>query len=818
MATVSGALRLSASTFLLVLAACSNGRGSVEQGGSEAQPPSSTQFTVAASVAGLQGSGLVLQNNGGDDVVVTTNGAVLFPTRLDEGAQFNVTVLTQPSDPAQNCIVDNGAGTIAGANITNVTVTCETPAVEPSSFRIGGTVQGLEGAGLVLQNNEGDDVTIDGVGEFTFATPLATGSAYSVAVRSMPTDPTQTCTVTNGVGEVGTADVTSVVVTCSTNTFSLGGRVQGLLGTGLQIQNSGGASLEITEDGTFMFPERLAAGSPYSISVTTPPSAPPQSCAIENATGTIAESDVTDVLITCSTNQYTIGGTITGLAGSGLRLTAAGAGSYEATTNGAFQFPTALASGTSYTVDVVTDPIDPKQTCVVANESGVIATENVTNVAVTCTTDRFTVGGRVSGLAGEGLVLQRNGEDDLAVASNGAFTFETAQDSGTSYEVSVAAQPTSPPQICTVERGTGTIGRNNVTNVRVSCATETYAVGGSVTGLLGTGLVLRNNGADPVEIESDGGFTFPREIASGATYNVTVATQPTNPVQSCSIENAIGTVGGVDIANVSVNCTTSRFSLGGSVSGLAGAGLVIANGTEQLAVNANGRFDFPTALSSGTSYNVTIVTQPSSPTQTCTVSNGAGVVADINISNIAIACVTTEFTVGGTVSGLSGSGLTLVNNGADSIPIASNGPFTFPGSLVAGSTYNITVAGQPQNPSQTCAVSEGVGTVSGNVTNVSVQCTTMTFTVGGSVTGLTGGVGTLVLQNGGDSITLAVDGAFTFGSAIASGGTYDVTVGSDPINRDCTVANAQGTVTNAPIADVNVMCRPVPIGPFPGQL
>jgi hypothetical protein len=486
--------------------------------------------------------------------------------------------------------------------------------------------------------------------------------------------------------------------------------------------------------------------------------------------------------------------------------------------SGEFQFPIAVASDTSYDVDVATDPTDPKQTCVVTNDTGVIEAENVTNVAVTCTTDRLTVGGRVSGLAGEGLVLRRNGGDDLAIASNGAFTFETAQDSGTRYEVTVAAQPTSPPQTCTVERGAGTIGSNNVTNVRVSCATETFAVGGSVAGLLGTGLVLRNNGADPVEIESDGGFMFPREIASGATYNVTVATQPTNPVQSCSIENATGTVGSADIENVTVNCTTSRFSLGGSVSGLAGAGLVIANGAEQLAVSANGRFDFPTSLSSGAPYDVTIVTQPSSPTQTCAVSNGAGVVAGNNISNIAIACTTTEFTVGGTVSGLSGSGLTLENNGADSIQIASNGPFTFPASLAAGSTYSVTVAGQPQNPSQTCAVTAGVGTVSGNVTNVDIQCTTMTFTVGGSVTGLTGGVGSLILQNGADSITLTVDGAFTFGSAIVSSGTYDVTVVSDPINRDCTVTNGQGTVTNAPIANVNVMCRPVPIGPFPGQL
>lgn len=808
MATASAGRAVCACIVLLVVAACSNGRGSVQQG-SEAQPPATSQFTVTATVSGLEGSGLVLQNNGGDDVEISADGAASFPTPLNDGTTYSVTVLAQPTNPAQTCTVTNGAGTIAGANITNVAVACET--VVDSTFTIRGVVEGLLGSGLVLQNNGGDDIAVDQAGELAFATPLATGSSYSVTVRTQPMNPAQTCTVTNGTGTIDSADVTNVVVTCAAETFALGGRVLGLLGTGLEIQNNGGAPLAIEADGTFAFPERIAAGSAYSVAVRTQPSNPVQSCAVENATGTIADADVTNVVITCSTNRYTIGGTIAGLAGAGLRLAAAGAGSYTATTSGPFQFPVAVESGTSYTVVVDAQPNDPRQTCVVANGTGVIADANVTDVAITCTTERFSVGGRVRGLVGSGLVLRNNGRDDLAIASNGIFTFSTPQDSGTRYEVSVATQPTNPLQTCSIERGTGTVGGNDVTSVRVSCAVETFSIGGSVNGLLGSGLVLQNNGEDPVEIETDGSFRFAREIASGATYEVSVRTQPTDPVQSCSVSNATGTVGANDIDNVSVSCTTSSFSLGGTVSGLAGSGLTITNGTEQLALSADGPFTFAMALPSGTPYDVTIVTQPTGPTQSCTVANGSGVVGGDNIDNVAISCVTTEFTVGGTVSGLSGSGLTLLNNGGDAIEIASNGPFTFPHSLTAGSTYSVTVANQPQSPTQSCVVTQGVGTVSANVTNVSVQCTTSTFTVGGTVTGLTGGIGTLLLQNGSDTVTLTSSGSFTFATEVQSGGTYNVSVISEPINRDCEVVNGQGTVTNAPIVNVSVVCSAAPI-------
>src|SRR5258707_11580842 len=102
----------------------------------------------------------------------------------------------------------------------------------PTTYAIGGTVSGLSGSGLVLQNNAGDNLSVSANGAFTFATPMASGGAYKVAVLTQPSNPTQTCTVTSGNGNA-TAKVTGVQVACTTAAYTIGGTGSGLSGKGL---------------------------------------------------------------------------------------------------------------------------------------------------------------------------------------------------------------------------------------------------------------------------------------------------------------------------------------------------------------------------------------------------------------------------------------------------------------------------------------------------------------------------------------------------------------------------------------------------------
>lgn len=76
-------------------------------------------FTVGGSISGLIGNGCVLQNNGGDDLALTAGAnAFTFPTRLQNGAPYAITVAQQPRGPNQSCVVTNGTGVVADNVIT----------------------------------------------------------------------------------------------------------------------------------------------------------------------------------------------------------------------------------------------------------------------------------------------------------------------------------------------------------------------------------------------------------------------------------------------------------------------------------------------------------------------------------------------------------------------------------------------------------------------------------------------------------------------------------------------------------------------------
>lgn len=81
------------------------------------------------------------------------------------------------------------------------------------------------------------------------------------------------------------------------------------------------------------------------------------------------------------------------------------------------------------------------------------------------------------------------------------------------------------------------------------------------------------------------------------------------------------------------------------------------------------------------------------------------------------------YTIGGTISGLTASGLVLTDTNAGSSTITANSTsFTLPTAVNSGTNYAVTV--QTQATGQTCTVSNGTGTANANVTNVSVTCTT----------------------------------------------------------------------------------------------
>jgi hypothetical protein len=276
-------------------------------------------FTVGGAVSNLPtGASLTLQDNGGDNLVVTANGSFTFPTGLAPGAAYAVTVLTQPTNAT--CTVTNGSGPSISAAVTNVAVSC----VATPTFTVGGTLSSLPaGTSVVLQDNGGDNLTLSANGSFTFATSLAQGAAYAVTVLTQPSG--ATCTVTNGSGPSIAAAVTNVAVSCLPNgPFTVGGTVSGLpTGSQVTLQDNGGDNLTVTANGSFAFHTALAHGAAYAVTVLTQPSG--ATCAVANGSGNLAYANITGVAVTCST-ATTVLGVVTNVAtGSG------GTGPYTST-------------------------------------------------------------------------------------------------------------------------------------------------------------------------------------------------------------------------------------------------------------------------------------------------------------------------------------------------------------------------------------------------------------------------------------------------------------------------------------------------------
>ncbi|HEX9172340.1 MAG TPA: hypothetical protein VF861_06740 [Telluria sp.] len=172
-------------------------------------------LVVGGTIYGLTKEGLVLQINGGSDVAVA-KGITTFYFDFKSDEAFEITVKSNPSN-AKCEVVSGGKGTTSTFNLTNVVVQCLT-----TTHKLGGTVAGLGDAkGLILTNGPDQQAVTPSQpaadGSYppvavNFA-PVAEESPYGVTVLHQPDG--KVCAVANGVGTMGTTDITNLQVNCN---------------------------------------------------------------------------------------------------------------------------------------------------------------------------------------------------------------------------------------------------------------------------------------------------------------------------------------------------------------------------------------------------------------------------------------------------------------------------------------------------------------------------------------------------------------------------------------------------------------------------
>ena len=469
-------------------------------------------YSVGGTVSGLSGT-VVLQDNGGDALSVSANGSFGFATQLAGGSAYSVTVQTNPA--GQTCTVANGSGTVGSANVTTVAVTCATNVT--ATYSVGGTVSGLSGT-VVLQDNGGDALSVSASGSFAFATQLAGGSAYSVTVQTNPAG--QTCTVANGSGTVGSANVTTVAVSCSTNTTTGGSasddfnRANGPLGSNWTDYGEGGMTIKSQAV--------AGASSSYSGDIRTAETySSDQYSAVQITSTQLTGGQWIGPAVRVQNggqNEY-LGLYFWNSGNPELMLFKRTSGTW--TQLGSSFYSGALPVNTTLELSVTGKTLTFMQDGVpriIATDSGLTGGAPGIMAYGTGQVDSWsggnmvagpshTVGGTVSGLNGT-VVLLDNGGDSLGVSANGSFTFATPVPAGSAYSVTVQNEPSG--QTCSVANGTGTIGSGNVTNVAVLCQKTVSGTGSDdfnrPDGALGS------NWTD----DSDGGLSISSQVATGA--------------------------------------------------------------------------------------------------------------------------------------------------------------------------------------------------------------------------------------------------------------------------------------------------------------
>ena len=449
-----------------------------------------------------------------------------------------------------------------------------------------------------------------------------------------------------------------------------------------------------------------------------------------------------------SAQAFKVGGTVSGLTGSGLTLTMAvsnGANGTQSTQTvtvpagaNSFTFPTAIPLNIAgnyalYQIAVTTQPATANsvqsQTCVPLNAFGFVHTSSdVTNVQVTCVANPATAVQGVYQLYQNGapslrwLSLQPDGTYVFAVISNDP----TCNNNGNGVDYGVyswnaatgalqlkSAQVYSPAP-CGVTNGSGVVDNN--ANVLTS------TTGGSNSLLT---LVVNGNTANAYTL-------------------VPVPSTPSSLVGAFALGGSLDQ--GLNIFTndghyVNINTQTDSFS--GALAGIEYGCYTTANGTLHVDTTAACSGAVETAGSAGFSNGTATTTSfsyatPDANTLNLTIGTYALTSSRFAASSPAVTSASGGVTVGGTVTGLSAGGTALTlqltavdgtNNTASTQTIAvapGSTSFTFPSGLAqsANTQVFVGVAAQPGGPSQTCVATNAVAelSASSNITSFNVSC------------------------------------------------------------------------------------------------
>lgn len=165
--------------------------------------------------------------------------------------------------------------------------------------------------------------------------------------------------------------------------------------------------------------------------------------------------------------SYDVSGTISNLNTDGLILVNGGEPLAIKAGETSFTFKKRIDYGTDYNITVQTQPAH--MTCTISGGTGSAGHYVSIQASVSCSQNRYTVGGTVSGLTADGLVLINGNAQTTVAKGSTTFTLAAPVADGDMYGISVFTQPTGLKCSVAPNTGVGVMGEANVTTVQIAC-------------------------------------------------------------------------------------------------------------------------------------------------------------------------------------------------------------------------------------------------------------------------------------------------------------------------------------------------------------
>lgn len=418
---------------------------------------------------------LVISLNNTYESTVSKGGSNYFAfgyNKLSYAEEYNVTITSQPS--YVSCQIHNGSGTITG-EVHDINISCQ-----PHMFSIGGTVEGLSATHAIdltlFSHVEQQTLHLDSNGSFLFDTLLPYNAYYHTYIQ-----PNKHYKCTDFEGNMPEHNVSDIAVNCtytntpptangfyvsvdenSSSTFkpstydkendTISMTIVSQPAHGNVSVNGNSMTYTPTKDyfGDDSFEYKVNDGeldsTPSTINVKVRnmrdrPVAVSKSVSVTKNTTSIIDLDAHDP--NGDTLQYDFKQPIHGVI---KKITLPNHIHYTPDSNytGTDSFTFTAYDGTYYS-DSATITIEVKD-------------ENLT----------YSVGGNIKGLDGT-VVLKNNDTDTLTLSANGTFNFSTKLADSSTYNVTIATQPST--QSCLVSNGSGTVTGVNINDINITCIT-----------------------------------------------------------------------------------------------------------------------------------------------------------------------------------------------------------------------------------------------------------------------------------------------------------------------------------------------------------